>query len=104
MGLNTYVGIADENGIESWNRKEDTTKEERLMKVMRADLNRHRDAVYYEADLTDRDATCIENLLAAEDWEMALNSLKWAAKELRTKPSHENSWENIPNSTDNAHV
>ena len=98
MGLNTYVGIADAHGIESWNRKEDTTARERSFKIVRADSNRQRHAIYYEVDMSEDRGKEVEESLKDGDWKTALNRLKLYAETFRTMPNHEKSIELIPNS------
>ena len=93
----TYVGIADCHGIESFNLKQDTTNFDQTIRVMRADANRHRHAVYYEADLDQPAVKLIRASLDAEDFAMALEWLKRMSLELRSLPKHESSWKLIPN-------
>lgn len=97
MGLNTYVGIADAHGIESWHRIEDTSESDRAMKQMRVNANRQRHAVYYEADVSVPTATIIEDLLEKADWEAALIYLKASSVELRGVKGQDKSWSLIPN-------
>jgi hypothetical protein len=97
MGLNTYVGIADAHGIESWNRKEDVSERDRSYKIIRADANRQRHAIYYEVQMPDEKASIIEDILKDEDWILALEKLKEYSREFRTMPNHEKSIELIPN-------
>ena len=68
MGLNTYVGIADAHGIESWNRKEDVSARDRSFKIIRADANRQRHAIYYEVEMAEEDAQTVEDVLKDGDW------------------------------------
>tara|TARA_B100000676_G_C17240079_1_gene418206 strand:- start:54 stop:359 length:306 start_codon:yes stop_codon:yes gene_type:complete len=95
--MNTYVGIADAHGIESWNRKEDVSDRDRSFKIIRADANRQRHAIYYEVKVEDKDAEVIEDILKDGDWELALEKVKEYAKEFRTMPNHEKSIKLIPN-------
>ena len=94
---NTYVGIADAHGIESWNRIEDVSEQERAIKRIRVDANRQRHAVYYEADVAVPEACVIEELLEKKDWEAALVYLKENANELRGVKGQDKSWTLIPN-------
>lgn len=94
---NTYVGIADAHGIESWNRKEDVSDQSRAMKIIRADANRQRHAIYYEVEMDKGDAQTIEDILEDQDWELALHKLKHLAQTFRTMPNHEKSIKLIPN-------
>jgi len=95
--LNTYVGIADAHGIESWNRKEDVSPTDMSYKIMRADANRQRHAIYYEVKVAEDDAQTIEDILKDEDWILALEKLKEFSREFRTMPNHEKSIKLIPN-------
>ena len=94
---NTYVGTADAHGIESWNRIEDTSSQDRGMRQIRVNANRQRHAVYYEADVSKADAVVIEDLLEKERWEAALLYLKENADPLRGVKGQEKSWALIPN-------
>jgi len=95
--MNTYVGIADAHGIESWNRKEDVSPADMSYKIMRADANRQRHAIYYEVKMVEEDAQTIEDILKDEDWVLALEKLKEYSREFRTLPNHEKSIKLIPN-------
>ena len=95
---NTYIGVADAHGIESWNRIEDTSEQDRALRRMRVQANRQRHAVYYEADVGPGEATVIEELLKKCDWEAALVYLKANADELRGVKGQDKSWALIPNS------
>ncbi len=97
MGLNTYIGIADAHGIESWNRKEEVSDRDRSYKIMRADANRQRHAIYYEVKMADEDAQTVEDVLKDGDWILALEKLKEYSVEFRTMPNHEKSIKLIPN-------
>ena len=99
MGLKTetYVGVADAHGIESLHRKEDTTSFDRNCRIIRADANRHRHAVYFEADLDKSALKIINNHLDESEYALALEWLKRLSFELRSMPNHEKSWKLIPN-------
>ena len=99
MGLKTetYIGVADAHGIESLHRKEDTTPFDRNCRIIRADANRHRHAVYFEADLDKSAIKVINNYLEDSEHALALEWLKRLNIELRSLPNHEKSWELIPN-------
>ena len=85
MGLNTYVGIADAHGIESWNRKEDVNDRDRSYKIIRADANRQRHAIYYEVKMAEEDAQTVEDILKDKDWALALEKLKEYSREFRKR-------------------
>ena len=97
LKLNTYVGIADAHGIESWNRIEDTTASDRSFKIIRADANRQRHAIYYEVKMEKSDAQTVEDILKDADWVLALEKVKEYSREFRTMPNHEKSIKLIPN-------
>ena len=97
MGLNTYVGIADCHGIESWNRKEDVSERDRSIKIMRADANRQRHAIYYEVEMKNIHAEHVEENLKEGKWADALILLRESASEIRTMPNHAKSIKLIPN-------
>ena len=94
---NTYVGVADAHGIESWNRIEDTSSQDRAMRQIRVNANRQRHAVYYEADVAVADAAVIEDLLEKSRWEAVLLYLKENADTLYGVKGQEKSWSMIPN-------
>ena len=98
MGLvtETYVGVADCHGIESFHRKEDTSTFERTCRMIRADANRHRHAVYFEADLDKPAVKLINDKLDQDDYAGALVWLQHANTQLRSLPQHEQSWKMIP--------
>ena len=99
MGLKTetYVGVADAHGIESFHRKEDTTSFDRNCRIIRADANRHRHAVYFEADLDKESLKVVNGFLEESKYALALEWLKRLSVELRSMPNHEKSWKLIPN-------
>lgn len=93
----TFIGVADCHGIESLSRKDETTNFDQSCRVLRADANRHRHAVYFEADLDEPALKIINENLDNGEFEMALEWLKRLSLELRSLPTHETSWELIPN-------
>ena len=95
--VDTYIGNADCHGIESISLKKDTTNFDQSCRVIRADANRHRHAVYFEADLDKPAVKIIMENLNNGEYGMALEWLKRLSLELRSLPQHENSWEIIPN-------
>ena len=99
MGLKTttYVGVADAHGIESFHEKEQTSEFDRNCRIIRADANRQRHAVYYEADLDKTAFKVVNEHLEEGNYALALEWLKRLAIELRSLPQHESSWELIPN-------
>lgn len=99
MGLitETYIGVADAHGIESLHRKEDTTSFDRSCRMIRADANRQRHAVYFEADLDKSALKVINEYLNNNKYALALEWLKRLSIELRSLPQHEKSWKLIPN-------
>ena len=99
MGLKTttYVGVADAHGIESFHEKDQTTDFERHCRVMRADANRQRHAVYYEVDLDEPAFKVVNAHLEDGNYALALEWLKRLSLELRSLPEYEKSWKLIPN-------
>mgnify|MGYP001326849742 FL=1 len=96
METDTYVGVADCYGIESFHNKDDTTPFDRHCKIIRADANRHRHAVYFEAELDPPAIKLINESLSRDDWAMALEWLKSMSLALVSLPQHEQSWKMIP--------
>tara|TARA_A100001011_G_scaffold376758_1_gene439707 strand:- start:583 stop:798 length:216 start_codon:yes stop_codon:yes gene_type:complete len=64
---------------------------------MRANANRQRHAVYFEADLDKSALKIINNFLDESEYALALEWLKRLSLELRSLPEHEDSWKLIPN-------
>tara|TARA_R110002167_G_scaffold157986_3_gene353073 strand:+ start:243 stop:554 length:312 start_codon:yes stop_codon:yes gene_type:complete len=93
----TYIGLADCHGIESMQLKEDTSSQDRMMRMMRANANRQRHAVYFEADLDNPAEKIITEALRRGNCSMALEVLKQMSVELRSEEKYTNSWELIPN-------
>lgn len=60
----TYVGIIDANGLESISKKD---KENTAFLYMRANLNRHRHATYYEIDVEPMVAANIADVCSGGD-------------------------------------
>ena len=101
MGLSikqgTYVGIADCHGIESMVPKEDTTPQDIMIKVIRADANRQRHAVYYEAVLDTTALRMINRQLEENKYIVALSLLKELSLGTKLPETHAKSWKLIPN-------
>ena len=93
----TYIGVADCHGIESFHLKEDTTTFDRSCRQMRAGANRQRHAVYFEVELDKPAFKIITGNLDSNEYGMALEWLKRLGEELKSLPDHEKSWELIPN-------
>ena len=100
MGLTTkpgtYVGIADCHGIESFNLKQDVDSKDIMYKVIRADANRHRHAVYFEVELDKPALKMINSRLDAEEYIVALSLLKALSTETKLPKTHAKSWKLIP--------
>lgn len=102
-----FYGIADSHGLESFNPEtynSDTERFEsdtRALSIMglRANANRHRHAVVYQADLDPEGVKEINALLKAGEYSDALVKLKEVAKSisLMRSPGAEKSWNLIPN-------
>ena len=101
MGLTTtpgtYVGIADCHGIESLTLKDDTTSQDIMYKVIRADANRHRHAVYFETELDTTALKMINGQLDESKYMVALSLLKALSLETKLPKTHAKSWDMIPN-------
>lgn len=97
MGLKTYIGVADCHGIESMTLKEETTAQDIMHRIIRADANRQRHAVYFEADLCDESYKIVNELLEEQDYTLALYWLKRLGHVMSPK-THAKSWELIPDS------
>jgi len=88
-----YHGVADCYGIESFRPYR---KSASYFLFLRAEANRHRHAVYYEAEVSEEDVRKIENLLKGQKYEEALKYLK--KNGIITIPRrHLKSWKLIPN-------
>ena len=102
-----FYGIADAHGIESFNPVTFNMETETLqvdprelsIMVLRANANRHRHAVVYQAELTKEAAREINDLLSAGEYDGALLKLKDSAASimLAKSPGAEKSWGLIPN-------
>jgi len=101
MGLSikqgTYVGIADCHGIESFSLKEDVTAQDIIYKVIRADANRHRHAVYFETELDTTALKMINGQLDDNKYIVALSLLKELSLGTKLPETHAKSWKLIPN-------
>jgi hypothetical protein len=93
---NTYTGIADCHGIESYHRIEDSNQG---ILCMRANANDQRHAVVYEADMTENDYDSMMLMLEGGEEQAALLYLKGSAKEIRVAGGKhaEKLFGNIPN-------
>ena len=102
-----YYGIADAHGLESFvpvtfNTETDgfeVDPRELSMMVLRANANRHRHAVVYQANLPIPVCKEINELLKASKYAEALEKLKEGATDIRLarSPGAEKSWKLIPN-------
>lgn len=101
MGLSikqgTYVGIADCHGIESFSLKEEVTAQDIMYKVIRADANRQRHAVYYEVELDTTALKMINRQLEEDKYIVALSLLKELSLGTKLPKTHAKSWKLIPN-------
>ena len=100
MSEQKYYGIADARGVESFipysKRAKDT-----FPYIMRANLNRHRHAVYYLVTIDTVDANIVNALIDTEEYEKALKIIKKRAITIGFPEEHskqyKNSWDLIPN-------
>ena len=76
----TYTGIADCHGIESFNLKSSSNQ---AILSIRANSNDQRHAVVYEADMTDKFRDGVMRLLNTGNYTEALNLMRVTASELR---------------------
>lgn len=98
-----YFGIADAHGIESFIQGDPTDPEHSMNAMMldlRAGANRHRHAVVFIVDLTEKAAALIQADLDDGLFPEALDNLKGEALNvsLTNLPGAEKSWRMIPNS------
>ena len=93
----TYIGLADCHGIESFHRKEDTTSFERSCLHLRVNTNQQRHAVYFEVELSDPARKIITEMLDSNEYGLALSWLKRCDMPLTRIRGMEKSWELIPN-------
>ena len=96
MGLETYAGVADCHGIESFQRKSDMSSFDRSCRLMRAAANGQRHAIYYEVTMESAAAKIVEGYLQDGDYEDALHCLKRVAIEFSVLPEHEKNLHMIP--------
>mgnify|MGYP003348750253 FL=1 len=102
-----YYGIADAHGLESFvpvtfNSDIDgfeVDPRELSMMVLRANANRHRHAVVYQANLPIPVCREINALIKEQKFDEALTKLKDGATDIRLarSPGAEKSWKLIPN-------
>jgi hypothetical protein len=92
-----YVGIADCHGIESFHLA--TEGDTNALFKIRANCNRQRHAVYYEAELNADGAEKVIHKLQDKDFTGALEALKFCAENvvLSGEDDVAQSWELIPN-------
>ncbi len=102
-----FYGIADAHGIESFKPQtfdsdvEQFTSDSKELSIMalRANANRHRHAVVYQAEVSPEAAKEILDLINRGEYEDALVKLKETADSisLMKSPGAEKSWNLIPN-------
>ena len=93
----TYVGVADCHGIESFNLKENTDAYDRTCSIMRAAANGQRHAIYYEANIEREHVGVVKAYLKEKQWANALECLKRVAVEFSVLPEQEEVLHKIPN-------
>ncbi len=103
-----FYGIADAHGLESFKPQQFDSEVEQFksdskelsIMALRANANRHRHAVVYQADVDSGVAKEILDLLKSGDYVEALMKLKDEATSisLMRSPGAEKSWNLIPNS------
>jgi len=67
----TWTGIMDAHGIESFYRKDQASEGQLFRSQMRASLNRQRHALIYEVELTKAQADIVMEMLNDGDYEGA---------------------------------
>lgn len=95
--LETYVGVADCHGIESFQLKSDTTDYDRTCRIMRSAANGQRRAIYYEASMDTAAADVVKQFLNDKEYIEALECLKRVSIELSTLPEQIEHLKYIPN-------
>ena len=93
----TYIGVADCHGIESFQLKSDTTDFDRTCRIMRSAANGQRFAVYYEASMDAAAADVIKQFLNEGEYTEALECLKRVSIELSALPEQADNLDVIPN-------
>ena len=102
-----FYGIADAHGIESFKPQQFNPEVEQFssdakelsIMALRANANRHRHAVVYQAEISGEDAKEILDLINKGEYAEALVKLKETAESisLMKSPGAEKSWNLIPN-------
>lgn len=92
----TYAGVADCHGIESFDLKSNLDTYDRSCRIMRAAANGQRYAVYYEADIEPEGVEVIKQYLKEKKYELALRALKSVAIEFSILPEHVDLLKKIP--------
>lgn len=95
--METFVGVADCYGVESFLKKDSEPSSQLIRLKMRADLNRQRHAIFYEADLDDNSIKKINLKIDKQLYEDAFNVMRKEALSLRVPIQHSNSLNLIPN-------
>lgn len=93
----TYAGVADCHGIESFDLKSNMSTFDRSCRIMRAAANGQRHAIYYEADIEEDAAAVVKQFLQEKQYDEALECMKRVAVEFMVLPEHEESLRLIPN-------
>ena len=92
--METYCGIADAHGIESFLPLE---KSNISIMIIRAHANRHRHAVVYAVEMEPKLIELINIKLKIQKFMEALKCLKTFVTEIKIEKSFEKSWRLIPN-------
>ena len=98
--MNTFIGIADCHGIESFLPMEGNEKQLGFL-VMRAGANRHRHALVYQVELTPDQSDSIKQMMENGKYILACRALHDPAflqnALVGVETSMIDSWEMIPN-------
>jgi len=92
----TYAGVADCHGIESFDLKSNMSTFDRSCRIMRAAANGQRYAIYYEASIEKEHVGVVKAYMKKKQWANALECLKRVAVEFSVLPEHEEVLHKIP--------
>lgn len=97
IGLTEFIGLADTHGIESFKSRKDADARFETLIAIRAETNRQRHAVCFQALLTEAGEKEVIAQIEAGDFIEALNVLRAVALALVCEEGWEKSWKLIPN-------
>ena len=97
IGLTEFIGLADTHGIESFKSRKDADARFETFIAIRAETNRQRHAVCFQALLTEAGEKEVNAQIEAGNCVGALKVLKARALALVCEEGWEKSWKLIPN-------